>query len=118
MLQEEIFLLENSLKNFILREVENRGDARASLIKYRGLSFNLASEGTERCFKVRIAAFEAFFRVSDGLKIRGSLCGDEKYVIKWYQNGNNRHILQNLSADNLSINTLNQVDDLIRRENE
>lgn len=96
---EEINILETSLKNYFLNYGENnRGPAdHSNSMKYRGLSIDIdTSEKNEPAFKVRIGAFEASFRIRDGLKVHGSLCGDEKTVIKWYYRGTNQQILNGL----------------------
>ena len=96
---EEIQELETSLKNYFLNSSENnKGPAdHSSRMKYRGLSITIdLSQKEEPVFKVRIGAFEAMFRIRDGLKIHGSLCGDEKLVIKWFHWGNNKQILNGL----------------------
>lgn len=96
---EEIQELETSLKNYFLNSSENNsGPANhSSRMKYRGLSITIdPSQKEEPIFKVRIGAFEAMFRIRDGLKVHGSLCGDEKIVIKWFHRGNNKQILGGL----------------------
>lgn len=96
---EEIQELETSLKNYFLNYNDNnRGPAdHSSKMKYRGLSITIdPSQKEDPVFKVRIGAFEASFRVRDGLKTYGSLCGDEKIVIKWFYRGNNQQILSGL----------------------
>lgn len=66
-------------------------------MKYRGLSILIDdSDKGEPAFKVRIGAFEASFRIRDGLKVHGSLCGDEKIVIKWFYRGTNQQILRGM----------------------
>ncbi len=95
----ELYELETSLKNYFLNTNEdNRGPvSHSSQMKYRGLSITLdSSDKNEPAFKVRIGAFEASFRTRDGLKINGSLCGDEKVVIKWFYRGNNQQTLRSL----------------------
>lgn len=96
---QEITELETSLKNYFLNCGENnKGPAdHSSMMKYRGLSIDIdTSDKDEPAFKVRIGAFEASFRIRDGLKVHGSLCGDEKIVIKWYYRGTNEIILKSL----------------------
>lgn len=96
---EEIVILETSLKNYFLNSSENnRGPAdHSSSMKYRGLSIDIdTSDKDEAAFKVRIGAFEASFRIRDGLKVHGSLCGDEKIVIKWFHRGSNQQMLNAL----------------------
>ncbi len=96
---EDLNLLENSLKNYLLNSNEDRAGQidNSKRMKYRGLSLDLdRAQVEEPAFKVRIGAFEASFRIRDGLKINGSLCGDEKMVIKWYYRGTNQQQLQSL----------------------
>lgn len=96
---EEIVALETSLKNYFLNSSENnKGPVdHSSRMKYRGLSIDIdTSEKDDPAFKVRIGAFEASFRIRDGLKVHGSLCGDEKIVIKWFHRGSNQQLLASL----------------------
>lgn len=101
MKNEEVLELETSLKNFFLNSNEITKDklSSANIMKYRGLSMEIEEAGEDGLvFKVRIGAFEAKFRVRDGLKIHGSLCGDEKIVMKWYYRGSNQQILQSFAS--------------------
>lgn len=101
MKNDEVLELETSLKNFFLNSNEVTKDKLSSsnIMKYRGLSMEIEEGGEDgHIFKVRIGAFEAKFRIRDGLKIHGSLCGDEKIVIKWYYRGSNQQMLQSLAG--------------------
>lgn len=94
---EEIFQLENSLKNYFLDSVEKNQSNSSNKMKYRGLSLRIEDfRDEEPVFKVRIGAFEAEFRIRDGLKVHGSLCGDERTVTKWFCRGYNQQTLQGL----------------------
>lgn len=95
MQDEDLILLESSLRNYMLNSVDvSHG---GSAMKYRGLNLLIdSSDKNNLMFKVRIAAFEASFRVSDGQKVNGSLCGDEKLVSKWFHRGYNKQQLNDI----------------------
>ena len=97
----ELYELETSLKNYFLNSNEdNKGPvSHSNQMKYRGLSITMdESDKSEPAFKVRIGAFEASFRIRDGLKVHGSLCGDEKIVIKWFYRGSNKQTLRSMAG--------------------
>ena len=86
--REELHILQNGLKNFILKEKSRymrSGENNQHLMKYRGLKFSINAENPrEILFVVRIAALEASFRLRDGIKVLGSLGGDERFVYQWF----------------------------------
>lgn len=121
MKKEELFPIENSLKNFILMELDDRraGVNPSRLIKYRGLSVDIDdADKNNLAFKVRIGAFEATFRISDGLKINGSLCGDEKLITKWYYRGNNRNLLEQVATSRILSGSTETLKDIKIRPKE
>lgn len=118
--EEQLNQLETSLKNYFLSyDEDNRGQIdHSKMMKYRGLSLEVDNKEVEEpAFKVRIGAFEASFRVRDGLKVRGSLCGDEKKVSKWYYRGYNQQTIiqafsssSDISAEPVKIVATNYVE--------
>ena len=86
--REELYILQNGLKNFILKEKSRYmrlGENNQNLMKYRGLKFSINAENPrEILFVVRIATLEASFRIRDGIKVLGSLGGDERFVYQWF----------------------------------
>lgn len=96
--REELQILQNGLKNFILKEksrFSRHGNDNLTLMKYRGLklSFN-ADNPREILFMVRIASLEASFRLRDGIKVTGSLGGDERLVYQWYMLGCDKAVVE------------------------
>lgn len=77
--REELHILQNGLKNFILKEKSRYmrlGENNQNLMKYRGLKFSINAENQrEILFVVRIAALEASFRLRDGIKVFGKFRG-------------------------------------------
>lgn len=114
---ERVLELETSLRNFFFdfAEVGQGQSAYAGRMKYRGLSLKIDdSQKEEPAFKVGIGTFEATFRISDGLKINGSLAGDEKIVMKWFYRGYNQQLLLELvgkvKSDKIEMVNTNYVD--------
>ena len=67
-------------------------------MKYRGLSLKIKNEGTRNAvFIVGITAYEAHFRIYDGIKVQGSLGGDEQLVRKWYMYSGNKEALEKIA---------------------
>lgn len=96
--QEELLPVESSLRNYFLKEKgRNINNNQAHiLMKYRGLSLSLNDENPRNpLFVVRIGGLEAHFQISDGVKVHGSLGGDERIVYQWFMFGSNK--------DNLSL---------------
>ena len=85
--------LESSLRNYFLKEkgrYVNKYQIH-TLMKYRGLSLSLIDENPRNAlFAVCIGGIEAQFQIEDGLKVSGSLAGDEKFVYQWFWLGGNR----------------------------
>ncbi len=102
---DNINILENSLSNYLISSSESLPENfdSSKRMKYRGLSITLDSREDEPAFKVRIGAFEGSFRIKDGLKIHGSLCGDEKLVIKWYLRGSNQELMHKVAKNSSQI---------------
>lgn len=108
---EQLMELETSLRNFFIKEKSRAASGSSSymLMKYRGLSLKIRNEGTKNVsFIVGIAAYEAYFRVADGIKYQGSLGGDEKIVRKWYMYFGNKEKMEKLVNLNSSENTKEQ----------
>ena len=100
---EQLIEVESSLRNFFIREKSRAftGSSTYSLMKYRGLSLKVKNEGTRNAaFVVGIAAYEAHFRIQDGIKIQGSLGGDEKIVRKWYMYTGTKEIMEKITGVN------------------
>ena len=99
--EDELLLLETSLRNYIITEKEKRPRVYdASLIKYRGLALGINDENqAEVTFTVTIAGFEAQFRTADGIKVIGGLGGDERIIYKWYNSGENKFKLLKIIAE-------------------
>lgn len=105
---DQLIEIESSLKNFFIREKSRAfaGSSSYTLMKYRGLSLKIKNEDTKNpVFVVGITAYEAHFRVYDGVKVQGSLGGDEQIVRKWYMYSGNKEALEkiigyNEAADN------------------
>lgn len=98
---EQLTELETSLRNFFFDSADSPKDqsSYAGRMKYRGLTLKIDdSQKEEPAFKVSIGVFEASFRISDGLKIHGSLAGDEKVVMKWYYRGSNHQLMESLMS--------------------
>lgn len=94
--KEELMVLETSLRNFFLKEKGRfvKNNENYVLMKYRGLSLSLNDDNPRNIlFIVRIAALEAQFQVRDGLKIQGSLGGDERLVQQWLEQGANKQTM-------------------------
>lgn len=94
--QEELMSLETSLRNFFLKEKGRfvKNNENYVLMKYRGLSLTMNDDNPRNVlFIVRIAALEAQFQVRDGLKIQGSLGGDERLVQQWFEQGTNKQTM-------------------------
>lgn len=94
--QEELMSLETSLRNFFLKEKGRfvKNNENYVLMKYRGLSLTMNNDNPRNVlFIVRIAALEAQFQVRDGLKIQGSLGGDERLVQQWFEQGTNKQTM-------------------------
>lgn len=94
--QEELMSLETSLRNFFLKEKGRfvKNNENYVLMKYRGLSLTMNDDNPRNVlFIVRIAALEAQFQVRDGLKIQGSLGGDERLVQQWLEQGTNKQMM-------------------------
>lgn len=111
---EHLEEVESSLKNFFLREKARAfaGHGTYALMKYRGLSVSVKYEGTRKAvFIVGIAAYEAHFRISDGMKVQGSLGGDEQIVRKWYMYSGSKEILEKLANPGKSPNRKSSPDD-------
>lgn len=105
---EHLMELETSLRNFFVKEKTRAttGSTTYMLMKYRGLSLKLKNIGSKNCsFIVGIAAYEAYFRVADGMKYQGSLGGDEKIVRNWYLNYGNKEKLEAFIGINAKIPT-------------
>ena len=88
--------LETSLRNFFLKEKGRfvKNNENYVLMKYRGLSLTMNDDNPRNVlFIVRIAALEAQFQVRDGLKIQGSLGGDERLVQQWFEQGTNKQTM-------------------------
>ncbi|MDD3236863.1 MAG: hypothetical protein PHV37_02040 [Candidatus Gastranaerophilales bacterium] len=97
MFTDELIILESSLRNYMLDSLNEGGRPGVSAMKYRGLTLNIDDRDKETpVFKVRIAALEAAFRIRDGIKITGSLAGDEKLVEKWYFRGYNKQQMEEI----------------------
>ena len=97
---ENLIEIESSLKNFFIREKSRAfaGSSTYSLMKYRGISIRIKNEGTRNAvFIVGIAAYEANFRIHDGIKVQGSLGGDEQLVRKWYMYSGNKEALEKIA---------------------
>lgn len=100
---QELVELETSLRNFFFDSADSvKGQSvYAGRMKYRGLTLKMDNANKdEPSFKVSIGAFEAVFRLSDGLKIYGSLAGDEKIVMKWFYRGANQSLLRDAYGKN------------------
>ena len=97
---EQLIEIESSLRNFFIREKSRAftGSSTYSLMKYRGLSLKVKDEGTKNAaFIVGIAAYEAHFRIQDGIKIQGSLGGDENIVRKWYMYTGTKEVMEKIT---------------------
>lgn len=96
--REELHILETGLRNYILKEKSKyirHGENTHALIKYRGLKFSINAENPrELLFVVRIASLEASFRLRDGIKVIGSLGGDEKIVYQWFVLGCDKSVVE------------------------
>ncbi|MBQ2645413.1 hypothetical protein IJG14_07590 [bacterium] len=95
---EEILALESSLKNYFLREkarhIKNDANLNYKLMKYRGLSLTLDDSNPRNIlFVVGIATFEASFDTKTGLRVSGSLAGDERIVYQWFVFGGNQQVI-------------------------
>ena len=85
-------------------------------MKYRGLSLKIKNEGSRNAvFVVGITAYEAHFRIYDGIKVQGSLGGDEQIVRKWYMYSGNKDALEKVSGYNESADDkrIEQVEDTL-----
>lgn len=94
--KEELIVLETSLRNFFLKEKGRfvKNNENYVLMKYRGLSLSMNNDNPRNIlFIVRIAALEAQFQVRDGLKVQGSLGGDERLVQQWFEQGTNKQTM-------------------------
>ena len=94
--KEELMILESSLRNFFLKEKGRfvKNNENYVLMKYRGLALTLNDDNPRNVlFIVRIAALEAQFQVRDGLKVQGSLGGDERLVQQWFEQGTNKQTM-------------------------
>lgn len=94
--KEELMVLESSLRNFFLKEKGRfvKNNENYVLMKYRGLALTLNDDNPRNVlFIVRIAALEAQFQVRDGLKVQGSLGGDERLVQQWFEQGTNKQTM-------------------------
>lgn len=96
--KEELHILETGLKNYILKEKSRfmkHGENNFALMKYRGLKFTINTDNPrELLFIVRIASLEASFRLRDGIKVLGSLGGDERLVYQWYVLGCDKSLVE------------------------
>ena len=100
---EKLIEIESSLRNFFIREKSRAftGSSTYALMKYRGMSLRIKDEGTRNAaFVVGIAAYEAHFRIQDGIKIQGSLGGDENLVRKWYMYTGTKEVMEKLTGIN------------------
>lgn len=94
--REELMVLETSLRNFFLKEKGRfvKNNESYVLMKYRGLSLTMNDDNPRNVlFVVRIAALEAQFQVRDGVKVQGSLAGDERLVSQWLEQGVNKETM-------------------------
>lgn len=86
--REELLILQNGLKNFLIKEKSRymrSAESNQNLLKYRGLRFSINAENPrEILFTVRIAALEASFRLRDGIRVSGGLGEDERLVYQWF----------------------------------
>lgn len=96
--REELHILETGLKNFLIKEKSRfirHGENNYVLMKYRGLKFTINVDNPrELLFVVRIASLEASFRLRDGIKVQGSLGGDERLVYQWYVLGCDKAVVE------------------------
>lgn len=96
--KEELHILETGLKNYIIKEKSRfmrHGENNFTLMKYRGLKFTINIDNPrEILFVVRIASLEASFRLRDGIKVLGSLGGDERLVYQWYILGCDKSVVE------------------------
>ena len=96
--KEELHILETGLKDYILKEKSRfmkHGENNFALMKYRGLKFTINIDNPrEILFVVRIASLEASFRLRDGIKVLGSLGGDERLVYQWYILGCDKSVVE------------------------
>lgn len=106
--REELYILQNGLKNFIMKEKSRYmrlGENNQNLMKYRGLKFSINVENPrEILFVVRIAALEASFRLRDGIKVLGSLGGDERYVYQWFVFNCDKSLMKKAASCSLKTN--------------
>ena len=94
--KEELYAVESSLRNYFLREKSRyiKNNENYILMKYRGLTLDINDDNRRNIlFIVRIAALEAAFDMNNGMKVSGSLAGDEKLVYQWFSQGMNQQVL-------------------------
>ncbi|MGN0014766.1 MAG: hypothetical protein ACI37T_05050 [Candidatus Gastranaerophilaceae bacterium] len=110
--QEELLPLESSLRNYFLKE-KGRGinnNQAHILMKYRGLSLSLNLDNPRNpLFVVRIGGLEAHFQISDGVKVHGSLGGDERIVYQWFIFGSNKDNLTTITSKKKSKTNLMDI---------
>ncbi len=96
--KEELHILETGLKNYIIKDKSRfmrHGENNFTLMKYRRLKFTINIDNPrEILFVVRIASLEASFRLKDGIKVLGSLGGDERLVYQWYILGCDKSVVE------------------------